>query len=33
MFLVIYNLIFCDSNKEISAASTQIFVKSDKSVL
>ena len=30
MFLVIYNLIFCDSNKEVSATSTQIFVKSDK---
>ena len=30
MFLVIYNLIFCDLNKEVSNTSVQFFVKSDK---
>lgn len=29
--LVIYSLIFCDLNKEVSATSVQIFVKNDKS--
>lgn len=30
MFLIMHILVFCDLDKEVSAVSAQIFVKSDK---